>query len=159
MDDLGYWSRALSACEIKDLYHSQLGSQNTYSNLTLSAIDSYTWPVNNQTYTQSGIYSDTLVNSVGYDSVITLNLTLEFTGLNEFYKTNILISPNPITNQFSISGTEQIVSLTLLDMNGKSFRSFNEKENSHDVANLKPGVYLLEVLTEHEKFIARVIKE
>jgi hypothetical protein len=41
-----------------------------------SACHSYTWAQNNQTYTQSGNYHDTLVNHLNCDSIITLNLTI-----------------------------------------------------------------------------------
>lgn len=41
-----------------------------------SACISYTWPVNNQVYTLSGIYTDTLTTINGCDSIITLNLTI-----------------------------------------------------------------------------------
>ena len=38
------------------------------------ACDSYDW--NGMTFTESGIYSITEINSVGYDSTTTLNLTI-----------------------------------------------------------------------------------
>jgi hypothetical protein len=151
IDDVGYWSRALTACEIQDLYQSQvnyvsqavsagadqsicsgdpvtlngsggssyqwnnnvvdgqaftpnqsanyvlngtdsLGCQgtdtvvvtvleNATSTLTQTALDSYT--LNGQTYTQSGTYTQTLTAANGCDSTITLNLTLNFTGIDE----------------------------------------------------------------------------
>ncbi|MCG8701217.1 MAG: T9SS type A sorting domain-containing protein [Bacteroidales bacterium] len=40
------------------------------------ACESFTWPTNGQTYTKSGIYTETLTNQYGCDSVITLNLTI-----------------------------------------------------------------------------------
>ena len=46
----------------------------SYSSITID--DSYTWIVNNQTYSASGVYIDSLVNVGGCDSVITLNLTI-----------------------------------------------------------------------------------
>lgn len=58
-------------------------NQPSSSSQTQTALDSYTWPVNGQTYTQSGTYTDTLVNAAGCDSVITLNLTLSFTGIDD----------------------------------------------------------------------------
>ena len=149
LDDIGIWNRALTACEIQDLYHAQLGSQsisagadqsicdgdnvtlngaggsnyqwnnnvvdgqaftpnqsanyvlngtdslgcqgtdtvvvtvleNAVSTLTQTALDSYT--LNGQTYTQSGTYTQTVPAANGCDSTITLNLTLNFTGLDE----------------------------------------------------------------------------
>jgi hypothetical protein len=39
--------------------------------------------VNGQTYTQSGTYTDTLVNAAGCDSIVTLNLTMSYTGIEE----------------------------------------------------------------------------
>ena len=48
----------------------------TSSTQTVNACSSYTWPLNNQTYTTSGIYSDTLVNTAGCDSILTLNLSI-----------------------------------------------------------------------------------
>ena len=159
IDDIGIWDHALTNCEIQDLYNSQLGSSNTSSSQIQTALDSYIWPVNNQTYTQSGTYSDTIVNAAGCDSIITLNLTLEYTGIDEHNALNVLVSPNPITNQFSISGIEQIVSLTLMDMNGKIVKSLNEKEKSHDVSNLNPGMYFLEVRDENQSYMIKVMKD
>jgi hypothetical protein len=149
LDDVGFWNRALTECEIQDLYHAQLGSQtisagldqsicagnnvtlngaggsnyqwnnnvvdgqafapaqsnayvvtaqdtlgctgtdtvvvtvleNANSTLTETALDSYT--LNGQTYTESGTYTQTLTAANGCDSTITLNLTLNFTGMDE----------------------------------------------------------------------------
>ncbi len=51
-------------------------NQPTSSSVNISACEEYTWPVNNQTYTQSGTYIDTLQNANGCDSIVTLNLTI-----------------------------------------------------------------------------------
>ena len=55
--------------------------ENASSTLTESALDSYT--LNGQIYTQSGTYTQTLTAANGCDSSITLNLTLNFTGIDE----------------------------------------------------------------------------
>ena len=167
LDDIGIWNRALTACEIQDLYHAQLGSQaisagadqsicsgdpvtlngsggssyqwnnnvvdgqaftpnqsanyvlngtdslgcqgtdtvvvtvleNAVSTLTQTALDSYT--LNGQTYTQSGTYTQTLIAANGCDSTITLNLTLNFTGMDELG-----------------TGAKKLVKIT--DLNGKA---------------------------------------
>ena len=48
----------------------------SYSTITVDACDSYTWPINNQTYTSSGVHIDSITNTGGCDSIITLNLTI-----------------------------------------------------------------------------------
>jgi hypothetical protein len=55
--------------------------ENAVSTLTQTALDSYT--LNGQTYTQSGTYTQTVPAANGCDSTITLNLTLNFTGMDE----------------------------------------------------------------------------
>ena len=48
----------------------------TSSTQNINTCTSYTWSANNQTYTASGTYSDTIVNNSGCDSIVTLNLTI-----------------------------------------------------------------------------------
>jgi hypothetical protein len=151
LDDIGIWNRALTACEIQDIYHSQInyvipaisagadqtlcrgdsvalsasggsnyqwnnnvvdgayfsptqtatyavngidslgctGSdtvvisvmENASSTLIQTALDSYM--LNGQTYTQSGTFTQVIPAANGCDSTITLNLTLNFTGIHE----------------------------------------------------------------------------
>ena len=131
-------------------------NQNSTNNLTINAMDSYI--LNNQTYTQSGVYTQVILNFVGCDSVITLNLSLEFTGIDEQNVMTVLVSPNPITNSFSISGIEQIVSLTLKDLNGKWIKSFDIQDENYSMSNVTSGVYFLEVIDENQKVIVKVLK-
>ena len=168
LDDIGIWNRALTECEIQDLYYAQLNSaslsisagadqsicsgdnvtlsgtggsnyqwnnnvvddqpftpaqsnayvvtaqdslgctgtdtvvvtvlENATSTLTETSLDSYT--LNSQTYTQSGTYTQTLTAANGCDSTITLNLTLNFTGIDELG-----------------TGAKKLVKIT--DLNGK----------------------------------------
>ena len=51
-------------------------NNSSASSSAVTACDSYTWLQNNVTYTTSGAYTDTIANTVGCDSVITLNLTI-----------------------------------------------------------------------------------
>jgi len=63
---------------------------NGASSLTQTALDSYT--LNGQTYTQSGTYTQVVPAANGCDSTITLNLTLNFTGIHELgNSTKILV--------------------------------------------------------------------
>jgi hypothetical protein len=51
--------------------------QSRVDTTRISACDIYQWPANNQNYSQSGIYSDTLLNAAGCDSLVVLDITLE----------------------------------------------------------------------------------
>lgn len=53
-----------------------VNASSTGTSQTETACDSYTWPINNETYALTGSYTDTLTNAVGCDSVVTLNLTI-----------------------------------------------------------------------------------
>lgn len=48
----------------------------SYSSTTISANNFYTWPANGITYTSSGVYNTSLLNALGCDSILTLNLTI-----------------------------------------------------------------------------------
>ncbi|MCF8460101.1 MAG: T9SS type A sorting domain-containing protein [Flavobacteriales bacterium] len=48
----------------------------SYSNLEISACETYTSPSGNYTWTEDGIYMDTIPNNVGLDSILTINLTI-----------------------------------------------------------------------------------
>ena len=52
--------------------------QPTFRYDTVDACESYKWPLNNKTYNKSGIYFDTLINKQGCDSIVTLNLTINY---------------------------------------------------------------------------------
>ena len=66
LDDIGIWNRALTDCEIQNLYNSS----NPTNTTTASACNSYVW--NGTTYTQSGVYTGTTANCV----TESLNLTI-----------------------------------------------------------------------------------
>ncbi|WP_294676709.1 T9SS type A sorting domain-containing protein [uncultured Fluviicola sp.] len=51
-------------------------NQPTTSTVSVTECSSYTWAQNGMTYTASGMYTDTIPNSVNCDSVITLDLTI-----------------------------------------------------------------------------------
>ena len=58
LDDIGIWNRALTDCEIQNLYTST----NPTNTTSETACDSYTW--NGTTYTSSGVYTGTTTNCV-----------------------------------------------------------------------------------------------
>ena len=122
----------------------------TYSSQIVSAIDSYTWPVNNQTYSQSGSFSDTLVNTLGCDSIVTLNLSLEFTGLFEDNFDFIKLFPNPATTQIIIHVKDNLFNLPfeITDQAGKILFHgvLNDYETNVSLNTFSDGMYFFKII-------------
>ena len=129
---------------------------------TETALDSYTWPLNNQTYSQSGTYTDTIPNAVGCDSIVTLNLTLNFSGINELNQSKLIISPNPTKDNFSITGLDKLGNVTavaLKDLNGKIVKVLDPKATQFKITDLKTGVYFLTICAGEIQEVFKIIKE
>ena len=128
------------------------------STLTESAIDSYT--LNGQTYTQSGTYTQVLTNGDGCDSTITLNLTLEYTGIYEIGKTNSIVYPNPTYDLLNVvMPTESNENFVIIDSRGRKVLQGNlfGTENQISLKALKPGTYFLKI--GQNEVPLRVIKQ
>ncbi|MEY4128234.1 MAG: Internalin-J precursor [Bacteroidota bacterium] len=230
IDDVGIWNRALTDCEIQDLYNAQLNSaigiiagidqtvcegdpvtltgtggsnyqwnngvtdgqsftatasqeyivigedangcigtdtthvivnSHTTATQTETALDSYTWPVNGQSYTQSGTYTAVIPNAAGCDSTITLDLTLNFTGIDEKENSKTLISPNPVSDYFVVSASEELMgeAYSIIDLNGKTLKkgTLTQKEQKIEIGNLSEGMYLFKINHATEQTF-RIIK-
>jgi len=57
----------------------------TFSSINETALDYYTAP-SGTIYTADGVYTDTIPNAAGCDSIITIDLSMNYTGLNELLK-------------------------------------------------------------------------
>jgi len=74
IDDVGIWDRALSECEIQELYSSQL--LNTTGTDIQNACNTFDW-IDGNTYTATNNTATwTETNAAGCDSIVTLNLTM-----------------------------------------------------------------------------------
>src|SRR5690554_4805373 len=74
-----------------------ISGQAVSTTVTEEVCGSYTWSANNQTYTSSGVYTETLATVGGCDSVVTLDLTIMdiVTDLTIDFENNALVSsPN-----------------------------------------------------------------
>ena len=121
-------------------------NSSSSSTQTQTGIDSYTWPVNNETYTESGTYTAVIPNFVGCDSTITLDLTLEFTGLDENESPYVAVYPNPTYNSFILSTKDMMnMNYTLLDIQGKVVLTgkIESPEETVNISNLSRGQYNL----------------
>jgi hypothetical protein len=121
-------------------------NSSSSSTQTDSGVDSYTWSVNNQTYTQSGTYTAVIPNASGCDSTITLDLTLQFTGLDENESSYVAVYPNPTYSSFTLSTKDMInMNYTLVDIQGKVVLTgkIESTEETVDISKLSKGQYNL----------------
>ena len=61
-------------------------NSSTLSSITAEGLDSYTAP-SGTVYTTGGVYTDTIQNAAGCDSIITIDLSLNYTGIGELNNT------------------------------------------------------------------------
>jgi hypothetical protein len=219
LDDIGIWNRALTECEIKDLYYAQLGYstvdagadqtickgdlvtlqgaggsslawdngvvdgvpfepaqsgayvltgadslgcigtdtvqvtvlENASSTINQTAIDSYT--LNGQTYTQSGTYTQVVPAANGCDSVITLNLELDFTGIQSHTNTSLQLYPNPVKDIMTLVGLKgEAVSFAVYSVDGKLIKS-GQTSGEIQLEDLKKGNYILKIENQALPFV------
>jgi hypothetical protein len=130
----------------------------TVSTLTQTALDSYT--LNGQTYNLSGTYAQIIPNAAGCDSTITLNLTVNYTGINEINNFEISIYPNPSRDIIFInSEIELFSSYELIDNQGRIVLSNALKgyQTSVNLETIAPGNYYLKI--EEKKILVTVVKQ
>ena len=83
---------------------------------------------------------------MGCDSTITLDLTLEFTGLDENESPYVAVYPNPTYNSFILSTKDMMnMNYTLLDIQGKVVLTgkIESPEETVNISNLSRGQYNL----------------
>lgn len=79
------------------------------------------------------------------------------TALNEIsMESSILLYPNPAITSFKIDAEKQVVSISLYDISGKLIKQvFNNSEM--DVADVKPGLYLVKVKAGSAAFMSKLL--
>ncbi len=113
----------------------------TYANISLSQCESYTW-INNVTYTVSGIYTCTIENNAGCDSIITLDLTIlnQSTDIEDVF--SLPSDPNTCVGAFTVDYTgtpdfELIVDGSSSGLTSNEFALFTD---------LCPGIHDLQIV-------------
>lgn len=124
--------------------------------LDVFALDSTTW--NNQTYTQSGIYSHYSLNQYGCDSVSYLNLNISSLGLST-YTFDFSIHPNPSDGKVTIQTTNtEEFELMVSGLDGKSVLTTKFSGTSEiDLGYLAPGTYLVSCKLNGAERIKRIV--
>ena len=84
--------------------------------------------------------------------MLTLNLTLNYTGINELNGSTVTISPNPTSSKITVQASLALIGeeFTIYDQQGKAVKSgvITAEETEIDLSNLSEGVYLFKAGTE-----------
>jgi hypothetical protein len=117
------------------------------NNITASALDSYS--LNGQTYSSSGTYTQILTNAAGCDSLLTLNLTLDFTGLSDFNNKDFSVYPNPANESVFIEFEPANIGslLVIYDALGRILleKTLHQEKTSIDLQELNSGTYTIRI--------------
>jgi hypothetical protein len=75
---------------------------------------------------------------------------------------DVVLSPNPAKNQFTLKGVSKIGSVEVYDLSGKLVKQYDTEslsKNTFDVSRLKTGNYIVKVKTATDTFSKNLIKE
>jgi hypothetical protein len=104
--------------------------------------------LNGETYTSSGTYTQILTNAAGCDSILTINLTLDFTGLNENQK-EFKLYPNPVKDILVVSVMPELIGreLEIRNVEGKKLLSQNMTATTQTIhlENMPAGIYIVQI--------------
>ena len=133
----------------------------TVDSVTIQSGEKYKF--NGKTYTQEGVYTDTLTSSDGCDSIVTLHLTVSSSLIEVFGLQYIEIFPNPAATDIEIvmqsSANKEIINIT--DMAGRLVKTVqipaNQSKTKIDVSDLPKGSYVLRISDNKIAFEKTVI--
>ena len=141
-------------CVSTDTVWVNVNDANSAS-ITVNAIDSYT--INGQTYTASGTYTQVLTNAAGCDSLLTINLTLDFTGIANLDNQEFLVFPNPANEVVHIQISPSLIGeeLKILKTDGSliEIEVMNEVIKTIGIQNLPGGLYFIQIGDNKQRFV------
>lgn len=122
-------------------------NQGSASTQNIAGLNSLT--LNGQTYTTSGTYTQVIPNQAGCDSTITLNLTMNYTGIEENNSNYISIFPNPTTTNVAVTIPKEMIGqrYTLISATGKVLLDELVKQTTTTInlEQLAQGTYFLQI--------------
>ena len=112
---------------------------------------------------QSLAYIDTVMNYFVPRLAAELNAAGRDISVAEEVSPSFGIYPNPVNNQLQINGIDQreLKAAVVRDMSGKVIlrRAFANGQSRLDVSAIKPGAYLIEIITSKGSAVQKFVKE
>jgi hypothetical protein len=110
---------------------------------------------------QSGVYTAVVTNVDGCDSTITLNLSLEFSGISELNCKEIVITPNPVDASFTLIADSKYIGneYVLTNQQGAIVGKGTIRATKMEVncGHLAKGIYLFQI-NSTDQHVIRVMK-
>jgi len=157
IDNVKIWNKAKTVNEIQE---------DTLACLTGNETDLLAW------YDFEGTPSSTLVDKSTHGNNGTFVNFSSFnfpnrlytchqaaTGIPENQEENILLYPNPTSSILTLNTSEQINSVNIIDITGKTVKTIASNSNTIDVSDLVKGIYFLQVQTDNGITNNKFIKE
>jgi len=131
-----------------DAGHVKIYTCNSFSSISETVSGNYTSP-SGKLWTSSGTYTDTIPNTLGCDSIVTINLTIETLGITNINEKTLQIYPNPTNGKIAIKGVEglNIQSIEIINIVGTVVKQIETGQKEIDMRLLPKGIYFLNIKT------------
>ena len=103
--------------------------------------------------------ADASINKPGFKALLSCN-TLAVDEVNNAKE--IILSPNPVKNHFTLNNLAKIISVKVFDISGKMVKDFDKEsisKNTFDISKLKTGNYVVMIKTDSETISKKIIRE
>jgi hypothetical protein len=99
--------------------------------------------------------------SHGNDDCWIIKLAPEALSITDFNEKELNLYPNPATSILTLQNEEGFTydSISVSDLTGKKVLAVNEKANQIDVSTLASGIYLIEAISDAQKFTKKFVKQ
>ncbi len=145
-------------CASTDTLHLNIVTTHRDSTINITSFESYTWPLNGETYTESGTYFYTIISPTEC-ILVKLNLTIG----------SVKVYPNPTTGiiKLNFSNLEipdgMVITISVFDRIGKLIKKQTTLSNTLNELDLTPytnGLYILRVQTSEKIYLSsKIIKQ
>lgn len=134
---------------------------NSHMDSIVTANNYYIW--HNDTLWSTGVYSDTLVNQTGCDSVCTIKLTVNPSGIaTPLLEKGVAVYPNPSTGLLNVTVNDpnvEVRSIRILNVMGEEVYTAddNSRNRKIDLGNLPKGFYSIIIISGQETITKKIL--
>ncbi len=118
---------------------------------------------NSNTYYASspGVYNMTKTNLQGCSDSSAVGTTVvsdPCVGIKEIGNNSFSFYPNPASTHLTIDSKTAIIRLEIIDITGKTIKSFTPKNNTINVADIPSGIYFIKLIGENNTVSKKFVK-